>query len=132
MRCQGQYAVVWVVLKLNELACAPENKVGSPEVRAVIRAQGGFPSPPCHPFYRVGPGGGAVTVTAQPHLRPATLKPEKTQGRRVNRFHMEVMRFSSTDEQASSLWRWLVNALDDAKPCHRIGVAVHWADSTCD
>lgn len=37
-----------------------------------------------------------------------------------------------TDEQASSLWRWLVNALDDAKPSHRIGVAVHWADSTCE
>lgn len=81
-----------VVLKLQELACAPENKVGSPEQRAVIRGQSGVPSLPCHPFYRVGSGGRAVTVTAQPHLRPATLKPEKTQRRRVNSLHIVVRR----------------------------------------
>lgn len=84
-----------VVLKLQELACAPENKVGSPEQRAVIRGQSGVPSPPCHPFYRVASGvvpSPSVTVTAQPHSRPATLKPERAQRRRVNCLHMVVRR----------------------------------------
>lgn len=55
-----------VVLKLQELACAPENKVGSPEERAVIRGQSGVPSPPCHPFYRVASG--VVPSPSRPSL----------------------------------------------------------------
>lgn len=115
--CQGPIcsSVVWEGVKAQGANLCPGKQGGIARERAVIRAQGGVPSLPCHPFYRVGHG--VVPSPSRPslNLRPATLKPKKTQGRRVRHLHMEVRRLSMADEQASSLWRWLVNALDDAK-----------------
>lgn len=74
VRCQGQSTCSSVVLKLQELVCAPENKVGSPEERAVIEGRVESPARPAILFIELALG--------SCRHRQSPSRPSLTRGRR--------------------------------------------------